>query len=169
MPQPEAPRLFGMPAPPGRLLPWAWAEARLVQARTYWLATAQPTGRPHSRPVWGIWTPRGLLCSTGSPVALRNLLANPAVSVHLGDGDDVVIIEGVADRVTDRPSLRRYVQGLATKYRYEADVTAEGFAGADGATGAVFLARPQVIFGWAADLCDPTRWRWPDDRRVTAP
>jgi hypothetical protein len=156
------PQLFGAQAPPSDLLPWRWAERRLAAARNYWVATAGPGGVPHARPVWGIWTPAGLLFSTGSPVALRNLRANPAVSVHLGDGDDVVILEGTAGRVADRPTLRRYAEGLQDEYAYAAEATESGFAGADGATGAVFLAAPRVVFGWGADLCDPTRWVWPD-------
>jgi hypothetical protein len=141
-------------------LPWAWAQARLTRAKNYWLATAGAAG-PHTRPVWGVWTPDGLLFSTGSPVALRNLRADPRVSIHPEDGDEVVILEGVASRMTDRPSLRRYVEGLLDEYGYEADVSEEGFAGSDGATGKVFLARPQVVFGWGTDLADPTRWAWP--------
>lgn len=116
---------------------------------------------PHTRPVWGVWTAAGLLLSTGSPTALRNIRANPAVSIHLGDGDEVVILEGTANRVFDRRTLRRYVNGLRAEYDYEADVTDEGFAGLDGASGQVFLICPRVVFGWGADLFDPTRWVWP--------
>ena len=36
------PILYGAPAPPGELLPWSWAEQRLVAARTYWIATTRP-------------------------------------------------------------------------------------------------------------------------------
>lgn len=160
-PRAEAPRLFGAPAPPGGLLPWAWAETRLARARNYWLATAGQSGVPHTRPVWGVWTPHGLLFSIGSPTALRNLRTNPAISIHLGDGDEVVIVEGTARRVTDRMTLRRYVNGLRTEYSYEADITDEGFAGLDGASGPVYLACPRLVFGWGADLFDPTRWVWP--------
>jgi hypothetical protein len=158
----EAPRLFGAPAPPAELLPWAWAERRLASARNYWLATAAPNGGPHARPVWGVWVGAGLLFSTGSPVALRNLRANPEVSVHLGDGDDVVILEGTARRVTDRPTLRRYVDGLGAEYAYDAEVTREGFEGSDGASGQIFLACPRLVYGWGANLRDPTRWTWPE-------
>ncbi|UQT57067.1 pyridoxamine 5'-phosphate oxidase family protein [Streptomyces durmitorensis] len=45
---------------PGELLPWAWAAQRLTAARTYWIATTRPDGRPHTRPVWGVWLEDGL-------------------------------------------------------------------------------------------------------------
>ena len=36
-------------------LPWSWAEEQLTDARNYWITTIGPTGRPHVRPVWGVW------------------------------------------------------------------------------------------------------------------
>ena len=89
------PVMFGSPAPPGELLPWSWAQQRLVAARTYWIATTRPDGRPHCRPVWGVWLPDGFWFSTGS-LARRNLVANPQVTVHLDSGTEVVIVEGAA-------------------------------------------------------------------------
>jgi hypothetical protein len=69
------PVLYGAPAPPGELLAWSCAEQRLVAARNYWIATTRPDGRPHCRPVWGVWLPDGFWCSTGS-LARHNLLTN---------------------------------------------------------------------------------------------
>ena len=37
------------------LLPWSWAETRLMNSRNYWLATVWPQRRPHVMPVWGMW------------------------------------------------------------------------------------------------------------------
>lgn len=49
------------------LLPWSWATERLVAARNYWIATTRANGRPHCRPVWGVWFEGvGLYFSTGS-------------------------------------------------------------------------------------------------------
>jgi hypothetical protein len=93
------PVLYGAPAPPGELLPRSWAEQRLVAARNYWIATTRPDGRPHCRPVWGVWLPDGFWFSTGS-LARHNLAANPQITVHLESGDQVVILEGVAVAVT---------------------------------------------------------------------
>ena len=72
MPTAAPPVLYGAPAPPGELLLWSWAEQRLVDARNYWIATTRPDGRPHCRPVWGVWLPDGFWFSTGS-LARHNL------------------------------------------------------------------------------------------------
>ena len=37
------------------LLPWSWAEERLIASHAYWLSTVRPDGRPHAIPVWGVW------------------------------------------------------------------------------------------------------------------
>jgi len=37
------------------LLPWSWAEDRLIRSHDYWLATVWPDGRPHVMPVWAVW------------------------------------------------------------------------------------------------------------------
>src|ERR687885_452744 len=60
------------------LLPWSWAEQRLVASRNYWLASGRPDGRPHVMPVWGVWHQRSLWFSSsrGSRKA-RNLAADP--------------------------------------------------------------------------------------------
>jgi Pyridoxamine 5'-phosphate oxidase len=100
------PVLYGAPAPPGDLLPWSWAEQQLVTARHYWIATTRPDGRPHCRPVWGVWLPDGFWFSTGS-LARHNLLTNPQITVHLESGDQVVIVEGVAAAMTGRGGCRR--------------------------------------------------------------
>ena len=92
------PLMFGAPAPPGELLPWSWAHQRLETAHTYWIATTRPYGRPHCRPVWGVWLADGFWFSTGS-LARHNLATNPQITVHLDSGTEVVIVEGVAAAV----------------------------------------------------------------------
>jgi hypothetical protein len=37
------------------LLPWSWAEERLLAVHDYWLATVHPDGRPHVMPVEPRW------------------------------------------------------------------------------------------------------------------
>jgi hypothetical protein len=102
------PVLYGAPAPPGELLPWSWAEQRLVAARNYWIATTRPNGRPHCRPVWGVWLPDGFWFSTGS-LARHNLAANPHITLHLESGDQVVIVEGDAAAMTGAGRLQGFL------------------------------------------------------------
>ena len=42
---------YGVSEEPEGMLPWAWAEERLLGSRNYWVAV---TG-PHTSPVWGLW------------------------------------------------------------------------------------------------------------------
>jgi hypothetical protein len=60
------------------LLPWSWAEERLVRSHDYWLATVTPSGAPHLMPVWAILHEERLWFSSakGSRKAL-NLAGEP--------------------------------------------------------------------------------------------
>ncbi len=98
-PEPSQPWMFGGHLEPVRL-PWTWATERLTQARNYWIATTRPDGQPHSRPVWGVWLDDIFYFSTGS-LAEQNLATNPAITVHLESGSEVVIIEGTAEPISD--------------------------------------------------------------------
>jgi Pyridoxamine 5'-phosphate oxidase len=158
-PQASSPIMYGQPALPGELLPWAWAEERLRAARNYWIATTRPDGRPHTRPVWGLWTPEGFLFSTGS-LARTNLQANPAITVHLEGGDEAIIVEGVADRLTDPAALQKMCDDYTRKYDYPVQPTSDGVADSAGNSGPVFRVAPRVVFGWAAGMASPTRWRF---------
>jgi len=83
------PVLFGAPAPPGELLPWSWAEQRLLAAQL--LNRHHPPRRSSAcRPMRGVWLPDGFWFSTGS-LTRHNLAANPQISMHLERGDQVVI------------------------------------------------------------------------------
>lgn len=84
------------------LLEWSTVAERIAAARNYWLATVNPAGRPHLRPVDGTWV-EGALCFGGAPQTgwVRNLEARPDVSVSLPDDDHAVILEGAVELVSD--------------------------------------------------------------------
>src|SRR5437762_3294087 len=88
------------------LLPWSWAETRLTAARSYWIASTRPDGRPHARPVWGVWQDGAFYFSTGS-LAAGNLARDPHLTVHLDSGAEVVIIEGTATERDERDLTSR--------------------------------------------------------------
>ena len=137
------PRMFGGHPEP-RLLPWRWAEARLVSAGNYWVASTRPDGRPHCRPVWGVWLEGMLYFSTGSLID-DNLRANPEVTVHLESGDEAVIVEGVGEPVTDAALWRSFTAAYNPKYQWDFE-PGRIFGG-------FWRVRPRVAFGW---LSDPT-------------
>lgn len=157
-PTASRPRMFGG-HPQGVPLAWKWAVAQLVAARNYWVVTTRPDGRPHSRPVWGLWLDNAFYFSTGS-LAAQNLIHNPATTVHLESGGKVVILEGVTEEVTD-PALAEQI-GIAYEAKYHWKLDPDDLP---------YAFRPQVAFGWQSDddgldggsifHGTATRWRFP--------
>ena len=159
-PEPDQPRMFGVHLEPLRL-PWKWATERLAAARNYWIATTRPDGRPHSRPVWGVWLDDSFYFSTGS-LAAQNLAVNPEIAVHLESGSEVVIIEGMAETVSDVALVERVVSIYNAKYHWDVDP--------NNLPGSFYAVRPRVAFGWVSDESGfdggaafhgtATRWRF---------
>ncbi len=58
--------------------------------------------------MWGVWLDTAFYFSTGS-LAAQNLAARPAITVHLESGNEVVIIEGMAETVGDFALVERVV------------------------------------------------------------
>jgi hypothetical protein len=108
----------------GGLLPWSWARARLENARTYFLATVRPDGRPHVAPVWGAWMDYRFYFSTDrETVKARNLAANPSCVVCPENAAEAIMVEGTAVEVTDLPTLERYVALYDPKYAWKSDLS----------------------------------------------
>src|SRR5258708_6013744 len=159
-PETALPWMFGGHVEPVRL-PWTWAVERLTQEHNYWIATTRPGGRPHSRPVWGVWLDGTYYFSTGSLAAL-NIVTNPAITVHLESGEEVVIIEGVAEVVEDTGVIRQVADLYNQKYHWNIDPAQ--------LPGQFYAVRPQLAFGWLADPSGldggstfhgtATRWRF---------
>src|SRR5437660_10815397 len=104
---PQVPALYGI-KPRKEYLPWSHARERLTGSRNYWICTVRPDGRPHSIPVWGFWLDDALYFGTSKTTRkARNLAHNPAVSVHLESGDDVIILEGTAVEVSDKAIVKK--------------------------------------------------------------
>jgi len=106
---------YGVPDDEVGLLPWSWAEERLVSAHNYWIATSGP----HASPVWALWRDGAVVfsCSPRSRKA-RELARDPRVVVHLESGDEVVIVEGEVQRVVADAVL---VDEYERKYAHRAD------------------------------------------------
>jgi hypothetical protein len=159
-PELSQPRMFGGYVGSAKL-PWTWATERLTRARNYWIVTTRPDGKPHSRPVWGVWLDDIFYFSTGS-LAAQNLATRPAITVHLESGSEVVIIEGVAEPVSDIALVEQVVSLYNQKYNWNVDP--------HNLPGPFYAVRPQVAFGWHLDeselnpestgLGTATRWRF---------
>ena len=95
--RPTIPDGYGLPSTADGLLSWDAVEQRLRASRHYWLATVRPDGTPHSVPRWGVWLD-GCFYYDGAAATrhVRNLDHNPACTLTLESGTEVVIIEGLS-------------------------------------------------------------------------
>lgn len=159
-PASSQPRMFGGYIGAGNI-PWTWATERLVRARNYWIATTRPGGRPHSRPVWGIWLNNTFYFSTGS-LAASNLSIHPSITVHLESGSEVLIVEGVAKPIDDAALVEHVVDRYNQKYNWNLD--------SHNLPGPFYAVYPSVAFGWYFEESDlnpestglgtATRWQF---------
>ena len=97
--RPRFPAGYGIADEAEGMLDWAWAEERLAASRSYWIHTTREDGSPHVAPVWGLWYDGGVVFGT-SPESRkgRNLARDRRVTLNLESGDEVVILEGLAEQ-----------------------------------------------------------------------
>jgi len=136
------------------LLPWAWVSRKMNLCRTFWLATihaGQP--RPHVMPVWGVWLDDAFYFSTGRKSRKgQNLAANPACTVTNDDGQEAVIVEGLATQVDDASELKRIAAAYIKKYKMDPRSMEEP----------IFRVQPSRVFGFVEKTFpqSATRWRF---------
>lgn len=98
-------------------IPWTKIDNWLRAFRSIWVSTTRPDGRPHAVPVWYTWDGRFLYFISGRPLQKsKNLARQPWIVVHAGDGDDVIILEGKAEIVTDQAELEKVEADYRAKY-----------------------------------------------------
>jgi hypothetical protein len=152
--RPKIPTEYGVPKNNKGLLAWSHVIERMTQARHYWICTVSPNGRPHATPVDGLWL-NDRLYFGGSPQTRRNrnLITNPAVSVHLDSSEDVVILHGDASLHTpDQQLAVQLSKASAEKYGYAPKPE-------DYKTSGVQIFRPLTVFAWKQFPKDVTRWQ----------
>jgi F420H(2)-dependent biliverdin reductase len=121
--------------------PTAAVEQRLRKDANIWMATVRPDGRAHLVPIWFVWSEGKFWVCTGSAsVKVKNLQANPSISISLEDGDSPVIAEGSAAFETVVPDTVR--AEFVRKYQWE-------IAG-DADYGSVFSVAPTKWIRWNA-------------------
>lgn len=133
------------------LLEWDEVEQRLASASIYWVCTVHPKSTPHARPLWGVYLD-GALYFDGFFKSgwFRNLAANPALSVHLENGSDAVILEGHAGVIEEMALARRVAAAYGQKY---APHTLEAEPGG-------YRLAPRVVFAWLNGDVQRTATRW---------
>jgi hypothetical protein len=105
-------------------------------------------------PVWGVWLD-GAFAWSGSPASrwARNLVTNPAISLHLESGSEVVIVEGDAAHIEGDDALTAaFIAAWDTKY---------GIASQDTGTRTIFQLSPVRARSWSHSIpAAPTRWEF---------
>jgi PPOX class probable F420-dependent enzyme len=96
-------------------------ERRLGSEKVCWLTTVTPSGQPKSIPIWFLWQDDGTVLFYSQPdtLKLRNIAANPKVSVNLNSefyGNDVIRLEGEAEVPEEYPPASD-VPAYVEKYR----------------------------------------------------
>ncbi|WP_433512287.1 pyridoxamine 5'-phosphate oxidase family protein [Nonomuraea sp. CA-143628] len=146
---------------------WARALDTLERAQTFWLATVRPDGSPHVTTLLAVWHD-GMLCfCTGAgEQKARNLASNQHCTLTTGtnsleEGLDVVV-EGIAERVTDAGRLKRLADAYVVKYGsdWRFEVGDDSFLNRGGDRVLVFAVSPAKAFGFRKGDFSQTRWRF---------
>jgi nitroimidazol reductase NimA-like FMN-containing flavoprotein (pyridoxamine 5'-phosphate oxidase superfamily) len=138
------------------LLPWAWVARKMNSCRTFWLATIYAglhagQARPHVMPVWGVWLDDAFFFSTGRKSRKgQNLAANPACTITNDDGEEAVIVEGLATQAEDAAEQERIA--VAYKKKYKMDPRSMGEP--------IFRVQPSRVFGFVEKTFPNSATRW---------
>jgi hypothetical protein len=151
--RPQMPDAYGIRADGSRaaeLLPWSKVEEWLSVSHNYWVCTARSDGRPHAKPVWGIWM-EGMVVFSTAPASVtgRNLRRDPRLAIHLESGDEVAILEGQVGRLADN-LFERYADAYEAKYDYRPPPTGEP----------PWALGPEKVLSWTEADFPSTATRW---------
>ena len=154
--RPQMPASYGIGrggSAPGELLPWERVTEWLEAARNYWVSTTRPDGRPHAKPVWGLWLEGRVMFSTDpNSVTGRNLSAGSPVQIHLESGDQVAILDGHTENVDDAQLLERFADLYDEKYGIRVDVSHRSTP--------ILALRPSTVLSWEEADYPATATRW---------
>lgn len=149
--KPEIPSEYGDPR---QRLEWTDVERRLESATVYWIASTRPDGRPHVIPRDGIWLEGGLYYG-GSPktVHYRNITRNPYVVVHIGDGQEAIIVEGPVE-------IEKPTEEMAERLSDESFAKYPQYGRPDPSLymGGVSVLRPLRVLAWTSFTDNATRF-----------
>ncbi|UYM04519.1 pyridoxamine 5'-phosphate oxidase family protein [Solicola gregarius] len=119
-------------SPGATATPWADVVDALRRAEIFWISTVRANGSPHVTPLPARWLDGALHFTTGLEEQKgRNLVRNPHCVLTTGNnayrhGLDLVV-EGRAERVTDRARLTRLAEMWAAELDWPYDVDDDGF------------------------------------------
>jgi hypothetical protein len=151
-PQAERPYMpyYGIHEDLEGVLPWSWAEERLRDTRTYFLATTRADGRPHVMPLWAVWVHDSLCLSTAkTTVKSHNLERDPRCVVSAERHRQHIVLEGTAV-LTELIDVPDFTATYKEKYEETID------------QGPIWRVMPTVVFAFIETTEDfaktATRW-----------
>jgi general stress protein 26 len=120
------------------------------------LGTTRPNRSPHMMPVWGVLMDNVFYFSSGEKSRkARNLRSNPkcVVSIENQDNKEAIILEGAAEKVSEKTLAKRFKEAYQAKYKYDMSAFNEP----------IYAVRPRVVFAFSAygDFGGTaTRWKF---------
>jgi general stress protein 26 len=146
---------------------WEHTVRVLEAAELFWITTVRADGRPHVTPLVAVWLDGAAYFTTGATEQKAvNLAANRRVILTTGcntwDRGIDVVVEGVAERVTDEALLTRLAAAWAGKWdgRWRYQVRAGAFHHQGGSGALVFELVPSKILAFAKGDFSQTRHRF---------
>ena len=163
--------IHGFSEPDAKPTPWTVGLEHVAAADTLWLSTVRPDGRPHVTPVIAVWHGDALWFATGpAERKAKNLSRNPSCILTAGCSDLAegaldVVLEGVAEEITDDAELGPIAAAHSRKYGTQTwDYVVRDGAFADRSLGGraiVFRVRPVRGLGFRkGDAFSQTTWRF---------
>ena len=115
---------------------------RFAAADCSWLSTVRPAGRPHSAPIWHVWTNSCIYVVTkDSAVKVENIRHYSSVVLTHPDPHKAIIIEGEAQIVEGKTGILRPL----FKAKYDWDI------GTDEDYTTIIEIRPQKVLAWGEE------------------
>jgi nitroimidazol reductase NimA-like FMN-containing flavoprotein (pyridoxamine 5'-phosphate oxidase superfamily) len=139
--------------------PWSEGRQRLEtpeRKRIYWLATVSPDGRPHVRPILGLWLDGAFYFITAETTRKgRNLAADSRCAITSSSTTSPavdVIVEGEAVKVTGNAKVRWVADAFASTMQRPLEVRDGAVVGPNAPTAwpppyAVFELTRRTVFG----------------------
>ncbi|HEV7964571.1 MAG TPA: pyridoxamine 5'-phosphate oxidase family protein [Actinoplanes sp.] len=151
--------------PGATAVPWADVDDVLTKSEMFWLSTVRGDGRPHVTPLPAIWFDRVLhFCCGDQEQKSANLRSNPNCVLTTGtnqmhSGLDVVV-EGVAQRVTEHAKLVELARLWKTKLDWDFEVGEDAFKDPAGRNGLVYGVAPAKVLAFGKSPYTQTRYRF---------
>ncbi len=134
------------------VLSWTWVAKKMTPCRTFWLSTIHAShARPHVMPLWGVWVDDAFYFSTGRKSRKgQNLTANSACTIANDNGEEAVIVEGLATQVNDAAVLERVASVYQKKYKMDPRSMGEP----------IYRVQPRRVFGFVEKTFAQSATRW---------